>query len=271
MSKPIANVLTIAGSDPSGGAGIQADLKAFSARGVYGASVITALTAQNTVAVTGIHDVPPAFIEAQLDAVLSDLDVAAVKIGMLSQPAVIEVVAKALERYAVPHVVLDPVMVAKSGDHLLQRAAVSALRDRLLPLATVLTPNLPEAGVLLDQPPPEDEEGMVQAGEALRALGSKAVLMKGGHLKGDLCVDLLVESAGLLRFVSPRVETQNTHGTGCSLSSAVAAELAKGLALPEAVRAATAWLGEAIRRADDLHVGAGHGPVHHFHSLWGDL
>lgn len=264
------NVLTIAGSDPSGGAGIQADLKAFSAMRAYGASVITALTAQNTQIVTAVHDVPPGFIAAQLDVVLGDLSVAAVKIGMLSQPAVIQVVADALERFPVPHVVLDPVMIAKSGDALLQPAAVSALRDVLLPRATVLTPNLPEAGVLLDRAAPTDEAEMVEAGEALLALGARAVLMKGGHLTGDACVDLLVEPGGVTRYSSPRVHTKNTHGTGCSLSSAIAAALGHGHALPEAVRLATEWLSGAIAAADSLSVGHGHGPVHHFHHLWGE-
>ncbi|MFN3199151.1 MAG: bifunctional hydroxymethylpyrimidine kinase/phosphomethylpyrimidine kinase [Bradymonadia bacterium] len=265
----IPNVLTIAGSDPSGGAGIQADLKAFSAMKVYGASVITALTAQNTQAVTGVHDVPPAFITAQLDAVLSDLDIAAVKIGMLSQPEVIEVVASALERHAVRTIVLDPVMVAKSGDDLLQPEAVDTLKHRLLPMATVITPNLPEAGVLLGAQAPADEDSMVQAAEALRDLGASAVLMKGGHLTGEICVDLLVDEGGVTRYASTRIHTENTHGTGCSLSSAIAAALAHGMALPEAVREATRWLGGAIKSADDLQVGHGHGPVHHFHQLWG--
>jgi hydroxymethylpyrimidine/phosphomethylpyrimidine kinase len=265
----IANVLTIAGSDSGGGAGIQADLKTFSALGVYGASVITALTAQNTRAVTAIHDVPPEFVVAQLDAVFDDIQFAAVKIGMLSSPAVIEAVSAGLRRHGAPRIVLDPVMVAKSGDRLLRAEAVSALKELLVPLATVLTPNLPEAAVLLGmEAPPWDEAGMIDAAARLRELGPDAVLLKGGHMERADAIDILADGDEPLTLVAPRVPTENTHGTGCTLSAAIAALLARGRPLREAVREAKAYLTDAIRAADRLTVGRGHGPVHHFHTLW---
>jgi hydroxymethylpyrimidine/phosphomethylpyrimidine kinase len=266
----IPNVLTIAGSDSGGGAGIQADLKTFSALGAYGASVITALTAQNTRAVSAIHDVPPAFVSAQMDAVFEDIEFAAVKIGMLSRPAIIEAVAEGLRHSRAQNVVLDPVMVAKSGDRLLHEDAVAALRHHLLPLATVITPNLPEAAVLLDREEVEDEAGMIEAAALLRDLGPQAVLLKGGHLaKGTSSVDVLDDGAEPLTLAAPRIATANTHGTGCTLSSAIAALLARGLSLREAVREAKVYVTAAIQAADRLKVGHGHGPVHHFHALWG--
>ncbi len=264
----IPNVLTIAGSDSGGGAGIQADLKTFSALGTYGCSVITALTAQNTRAVTGIHDIPPEFVAAQLDAVFEDIEIKAVKIGMLSRREVIEVVADRLERYGARRIVLDPVMVAKSGDRLLQPDAIEALRQRLLPLATVITPNLPEAGVLLDRDPPTDESGMIRAAGDLRALGPGAVLLKGGHLKDHDAVDVLDDGAEPMVLTAERVATESTHGTGCTLASAIAALLARGFALRDAVRGAKTYLTEALRHAHELQVGHGHGPVHHFYALW---
>jgi hydroxymethylpyrimidine/phosphomethylpyrimidine kinase len=263
---PIA--VTIAGSDSGGGAGIQADLKTFSALGVYGASVVTALTAQNTMGVAAIHDVPAEFIAAQIDAVFSDLKVAAVKIGMLSQTATIAAVAEGLERHRPAHVVLDPVMVAASGDALLQPDAVDSLRRLLIPKARLLTPNLPEAAALLDAPFAEDEAAMRSQAERLIALGAGAVLIKGGHGSGPDSVDLLVERHTVIRLPAERIATNNTHGTGCTLSSAVAAGLAKGLALTEAVRAAKRYVTAAIKAADRLEIGAGNGPVHHFHQWW---
>ncbi|KNG93287.1 bifunctional hydroxymethylpyrimidine kinase/phosphomethylpyrimidine kinase [Pseudaestuariivita atlantica] len=257
---PIA--LTIAGSDSGGGAGIQADLKAFSARGVYGASVITAITAQNTQAVTAVHAVPVDVVAAQIDAVLSDLDVAAVKIGMLFSPELVDVVARGLEGFG-GTVVLDPVMIAKSGDALLQDEAVAALVERMVPRADLITPNLPEAARLLG-----DAEVTGDTGERLLALGPKAVLIKGGHGEGDVCEDVLLGPDGPRRFAAPRIDTRNTHGTGCSYSSAIAAECAKGQDMAGAVEAAHGWLHGAIRAADGLRVGHGHGPVHHFHELW---
>ena len=268
MSAAIPNALTIAGSDSGGGAGIQADLKAFSANGVYGASVITALTSQNTRTVNGIFDVDPSFVRQQIETVFADIRIDAVKIGMLSRPDVIAAVADGLSPHPTTPVVLDPVMVAKSGDKLLGDDAIGALRDRLLPMAAVLTPNLPEAGVLLDREAPADRAGMEQAGHDLLRMGPKAVLLKGGHLTGSDLVDLLVTGNGLTVLETTRVETRNTHGTGCTLSAALAAHLAKGCDMATATSRAQAYLHQAIRHADMLSVGSGHGPVHHFHNLW---
>jgi hydroxymethylpyrimidine/phosphomethylpyrimidine kinase len=266
MTAPIA--VTIAGSDSGGGAGIQADLKTFSALGVYGASVVTALTAQNTKGVTGIHDVPVDFISAQMDAVFSDLDIKAVKIGMLSQPAIIEAVAAGLDRWKAPNVVLDPVMVATSGDRLLNPQAVEVLQRFLFPRAAVITPNLQEAAALLDAAMARNEDVMLAQAGRLRDRGARAVLLKGGHGDGAESVDMLVLPASFTRLAAPRAATRNTHGTGCTLSSAIAAGLAKGLDLVAAARDAKVYISEAIDAAERLAVGAGHGPVHHFHKWW---
>ncbi|WP_424964840.1 bifunctional hydroxymethylpyrimidine kinase/phosphomethylpyrimidine kinase [Dinoroseobacter sp. S375] len=264
----MATALTIAGSDSGGGAGIQADLKAFSARGVYGASVITALTAQNTRAVTAVEITPVEMIRAQMAAVFDDIAVHAVKIGMLGTPEVIAAVADGLAGFDGP-VVLDPVMVAKSGDALLAAEAEAALADRLLPRATVLTPNLPEAARLLGRDESDDPAAMLEAGQALRAMGPAAVLMKGGHGRGETCVDLLIDGDDMpLRLEAARISTRNTHGTGCTLSAAIAAELAKGADLHRAVTTAHGYLQGAIAAADTLEIGSGHGPVHHFHEMW---
>lgn len=262
----VATALTIAGSDSGGGAGIQADLKTFSALGVYGASVITAVTAQNTCAVTDVHPVPTATVAAQVAAVLNDIRVDAVKIGMLGDTGLIETVARALEGYRGP-VVLDPVMVAKSGARLLPEDARAALVTHLLPRADLLTPNLPEAAALLGLPEAAGDDEMQAQGARLRDLGARAVLMKGGHATGETCTDWLIGEEGM-RLDAPRVPTRNTHGTGCSYSSAIAAGLAQGLSLPEAVTRAHGWLHAAIRAADLLAIGHGHGPVHHFHEVW---
>ncbi|KGJ16567.1 bifunctional hydroxymethylpyrimidine kinase/phosphomethylpyrimidine kinase [Paracoccus sanguinis] len=262
----MAIALTIAGSDSGGGAGIQADLKTFSTLGVYGASALTAVTAQNTRAVTRIEGVSPAMIRAQIAAVLDDLDVAAVKIGMLGTAEATEAVADALKGCAAP-IVLDPVMIAKSGDRLIDAPAIAAMIDRLLPMATVLTPNLPEAARLLDRMVAQDATETAAQGEALRAMGPTWVLMKGGHAEGDTLTDLLTGPEPR-RFAAPRIATRNTHGTGCTLSAAIAAGLAQGLSVPEAVARAHGWLHQAIVAADRLHVGSGHGPVHHFHAWW---
>lgn len=261
-----AIALTIAGSDSGGGAGIQADLKTFSALGAYGASVLTAITAQNTRAVTAVSTLAPDIIRAQIEAVFDDLAVGAVKIGMLGQPDLIRAVADGLRGRDVP-VVLDPVMVAKSGDRLLMAEAIAALRTEFLPLATLLTPNLPEAGELLGRAPARGLQDMEAQGRALLALGPQWVLMKGGHGDGPICTDLLI---GPERHVltAPRIATNNTHGTGCTLSAAIAAGLAQGLTMPTAVTRAHGWLHKAIVAADQLKVGSGHGPVHHFHALW---
>ena len=261
----IAVALTIAGSDSSGGAGIQADIKTFSALGVYGASVITALTAQNTKGVSAIHDVPPAFVAAQMDAVFSDLSVDAVKIGMLSQPAVIETVAAGLERWRQSQVVLDPVMVAASGDRLLAAEAIDVLKRVLIPRALVITPNLPEAAALLETEVAATEDGMREQAGKLLDLGARAVLIKGGHGSGPFSTDLLVQRSGVSRYEAKRIATENTHGTGCTLSSAIAAGLAQGLDLEAAVGAAKDYVTAAIAASDELAIGSGHGPVHHFH------
>ncbi len=262
-----AIALTIAGSDSGGGAGIQADVKTFSALGVYGASVITAITAQNTRGVSGIHDIPPEMVRAQIEAVLADLDVKAIKIGMLSRPETIEAVADALAEVNCP-IVLDPVMVATSGDRLIAEEAVDALVKRLLPRAALATPNMAEAAVLTGGTVAEDESGMKAQGAAILALGAHAVLVKGGHGTGPESVDLLITARGSRAFAAPRLKTTHDHGTGCTLSSAIAARLALGDELTSAVAAAKTYLHEALAAAEDLKVGHGHGPVHHFHRWW---
>lgn len=265
MSIPIA--LTIAGSDSSGGAGIQADLKTFAACGVYGASAITALTAQNTKGVTGIHDVPADFITAQIDAVFTDLDVKAVKIGMVARREAIEAIVTGLDRWSPKHVVVDPVMVATSGDCLLSPDAVDALRTKLFPRASLLTPNLPEAAALLNEAVAVSEADIEGQGRRLLAMGCPAILIKGGHGHGPESIDYLIDSGSLIRLAAPRIATSNTHGTGCSLSSAIAAGLAKGQGLEAAVRDAKVYVSAAIAVADQLKVGHGHGPIHHFHAF----
>ena len=266
MTTPVA--LTIAGSDSSGGAGIQADLKTFAALGVYGASVITALTAQNTLRVSGIHHVPADFVTAQISAVFSDLAVGAVKIGMVAQLATIDAIAAGLTRWSPRHVVLDPVMVATSGDRLLAAEAVAALRAKLIPCASVITPNMPEAAALLDEPVAASEAAIEDQGKRLLAMGCRAVLIKGGHGQGAESIDYLFDANGTIALAAPRIATQNTHGTGCSLSSAIAAGLAKGEGLETAVRNAKAWISAAISAADRFSVGHGHGPIHHFHRFY---
>jgi hydroxymethylpyrimidine/phosphomethylpyrimidine kinase len=265
VSVPVA--VTIAGSDSGGGAGVQGDLKTFSALGVYGASVITALTAQNSKGVSAIHEVPREFIAAQIDAVFSDLPVGAVKIGMLANTSVIEAVAAGLKRWNQTNVVLDPVMIATSGARLLQSRAVDALRRILVPYAAVITPNLPEAADLLESPPARNETEMRDQARRLLALGAKAVLIKGGHGHGPESVDLLVNATHVIRLATARIATENTHGTGCTLSSAIAAGLAKGHNLHDAVREAKDYATSAIAAADQLQIGS-RGPVHHFYKWW---
>ncbi len=266
MTIPIA--LTIAGSDSSGGAGIQADLKTFAALGVYGASVITALTAQNTRGVTAIHHVPADFVTAQIDAVFGDLDVGAVKIGMVAQLAIVDAIVAGLKRWSPHHIVLDPVMVATSGDRLLAADAVEALRNKLIPRASLITPNLPEAAALLDEPLAVSEAAIESQGKRLLAMGCRAVLIKGGHGQGAESIDYFVSGSGTVALAAPRIATQNTHGTGCSLSSAIAAGLATGEEMETSVRKAKAWVSAAIAAADRLGVGHGHGPIHHFHRFY---
>ena len=266
MTTPVA--LTIAGSDSSGGAGIQADLKTFAALGVYGASVITALTAQNTKAVSAIHHLPGDFVTAQLDAVFGDLDVGAVKIGMVAQVSTIEAVAASLRHWSPKHVVLDPVMVATSGDRLLAEDAIEALRTKLIPRASLITPNLPEAAALLGEGVAASEAAIESQGKKLLAMGCSAVLIKGGHGQGRESIDYLIDGKRIVALAAPRVATKNTHGTGCSLSSAIAAHLAKGDEMETAVRNAKRWISAAIAAADRLTVGHGRGPIHHFHRYY---
>jgi hydroxymethylpyrimidine/phosphomethylpyrimidine kinase len=268
----IPNVLSIAGVDPSGGAGVLADVKAMSALGAYGCAVIAALTAQNTQGVSSVAPVPPVFVGQQIDALFADMRIDAVKIGMLGQQPVIQVVAEKLARWQPAHLVLDPVMVAKSGDLLLERDAVGTLREALLPQATVLTPNLPEAGVLLEERPVETVKEMRRVAERLRNKmahsGQRWVMVKGGHLPGDETIDLLHDGDRMIELPGTRIDTRNTHGTGCTLSAALAALIPQTGDVPEAARRAKAYLTEAIRHADRLQVGKGHGPLHHFHAWW---
>lgn len=262
----IANAMTIAGSDSGGGAGIQADIKSMSANGVFAASILTALTAQNTKTVTAIHPVPVDFIRAQIDAVMDDIDIHAIKVGMLATSSVIECVAEALDARAsgIP-VVVDPVMVAKGGAKLLQDEAIVSMRQTLIPMATLITPNLPEAAVLLDCAEARNVEEMTHQLHALSSLIGTSVLLKGGHLQGPVSVDLLLTTDGALTTLeTPRHDTPNTHGTGCTLSSAIAAHLAQGCTLEEAVKAAKSYIQQAIAHSDRLAVGQGHGPVDHF-------
>ena len=266
----IKNVLTIAGSDPSGGAGIQADLKSFAANGVYGMAVLTALTAQNTQGVTGVELVPPAFVKAQIAAVFADVRVDAVKIGMIATSEIATAVADALTEHRGIPIVLDPVMIAKGGAPLLQDDAMEALRTKLVPLATCVTPNLPEAARLLMTDEATTRDAMAEQARALTKLGPQAALVKGGHLTTDDSPDVLFKNAEVHWFEGHRTETRNTHGTGCTLSSALAAQLAKGLPAEAAVGKAKSYVAGAIGAADLLSVGQGHGPVHHFYSFWKD-
>ncbi|MBL8565448.1 MAG: bifunctional hydroxymethylpyrimidine kinase/phosphomethylpyrimidine kinase [Hyphomicrobiaceae bacterium] len=271
MTRPVPIALTIAGSDSSGGAGIQADLKTFSALGVYGASVITALTAQNTRGVEGVLGVPPDFIASQLDAVAGDLAIAAVKTGMLGDVEAVRAVADGVARHALTKLVVDPVMVATSGDVLLAPSAIDALRGRLAPLALLLTPNLHEAGRLLSREPAANITEMEQQARDLLALGSRAVLVKGGHAAGEEAVDVLAvrvdAGADIRHYAAARVETGNTHGTGCTLSAAIAAHLARGQPLVAAVGLAKEFLSAALISGSRLAVGRGNGPVDHLFAI----
>jgi hydroxymethylpyrimidine/phosphomethylpyrimidine kinase len=271
MGKTIPTALTIAGVDPSGGAGVLADVKAFSALGAYACAVIAALTAQNTRTVAGVLPIAPDFIARQIDTLFADVRIDAIKIGMLGEAPVILAVADRLVAWKAERVVLDPVMVAKSGDALLAGAAVGALREALVPLAQVITPNLPEAGVLLESRAPESVKEMTRAAERLHRLmgsGERWVWLKGGHLPGGDATDLLFNGDRMIELAGPRVATKNTHGTGCTLSAALAALLPQRPDVPTAAHDAKDYLTEALRQADTLQVGHGHGPVHHFHALW---
>lgn len=268
----IKNTLTIAGVDPSGGAGILADVKTMSALGTFATAVIAALTAQNTQSVTGILPVSPEFIGLQIDTLFDDVRIDGVKIGMLGHDPVIQVVADKLEKYQPPFIVLDPVMVAKSGDMLLEEKAVYALVEALVTQAHMITPNLPEAGVILRKSSPENIKEMYKMAESLHALMSdkseRWVLLKGGHLPSSDTVDLLFNGDKMIEIANQKIQTKNTHGTGCSLSSAICALQARLQNIPEATRQAVAFVHNAIRHADELSVGHGHGPIHHFQTLW---
>ena len=263
---PIA--LTIAGSDSSGGAGIQADIKTFSALGVYSASVITNITAQNTCGVDTVHTLPRNIIEAQLRAVFDDLNVSCVKIGMLNTISTINLVAQILQEYRPKHIVLDPVMISSSGKPLIEALAIEALKTELFPISTLITPNIPEAAALLNSPPAETKAAMYETIKKLNNFGSQSVLLKGGHLIGDMCIDLLAENDTIDEFSQIKIATNNTHGTGCTLSSAISAHLALGCSIKEAVFKANMYLNNAIKQADSLKIGKGCGPVHHFYKQW---
>ena len=269
----IPNVLTVAGVDPSGGAGVLADVKAMSACGAYACGVVTALTAQNTCGVTGVLPIAPDFVREQIDTLFADVRIDAVKIGMLDNAVLIGVVADALEKYRPKYVVVDPVMVAKSGDRLLREEAVAALRDRLLPVATVLTPNIPEALSLLGKDDHVTEEDLPDLARDLWQLMKRRdawVYLKGGHLEGEESPDLLFNGVVSIPFTAHRIRTKNTHGTGCTLSSAIAARLPQDPDVPAACRRAKEYLTGAVRHADELSAGTGHGPTHHFWQLWSD-
>ena len=261
----MANVLTIAGSDSSAGAGVQADLKTFAALGVYGTCAVTAITAQSTRGVSAVQGVSPEMVAAQIDAVVEDIRPDAVKTGMLASGPIIEVVAAKVREHGLPNLVVDPVMAAKSGDRLLREEAVAALRETLLPLCTVVTPNLPEAEVLTGRHIVTDED-VRRAAEEIVGLGAGAVVVKGGHRAGADAVDILYDGSTFQVYSAPRVDTTSTHGTGCTFASAIAAYLARGEPLAEAVGHAKEYLTEALRRA--YPIGGGHGPVHHFYRWW---
>ena len=263
----IPTVLSIAGSDPGGGAGIQADLKTASALGAYGMAVITALTAQNTRTVAGVHEVPADFVALQIDTLFADITPDAVKAGMLASAEIIEVVAAKAAEHSFRNLVVDTVMVAKSGDRLLRQDAVQAMRQKLVPLAYVLTPNLPEAEDLLGRELRSDDD-IREAARELGAMGARNVVIKGGHREGDTVTDVLFDGEAFHDFSGPRIETTSTHGTGCTFASAIATFLARGELVPDAVGHAKEYLTEALRRA--YPVGGGHGPVHHFWAHWNE-
>jgi hydroxymethylpyrimidine kinase/phosphomethylpyrimidine kinase len=264
----ISNALTIAGSDSGGGAGIQADLKTFSALGVYGASVITALTAQNTQVVKSVFPVSPSFVTDQLDAVFSDIQIDAVKVGMLGNAEMVNTVADYFSDVTDLKMIIDPVMISKSGNALLSSSAVNVLIDKLLPLAYLVTPNLPEVAALLGEDEPSSIDEMKASAVKLQRLGVSNVLIKGGHLGGENSPDILFDGHEFIEFHHARITTKNTHGTGCTLASAITAYVAKGFSVSEAVAQAKEYITAAIKAADSLNVGRGHGPVNHFHSIW---
>ena len=262
--KRVARAMTIAGSDSGGGAGIQADLKTFAALGVYGTSVITAVTAQNTLSVDGIAEIPADMVAAQIDTVMSDIGTDAVKTGMLAHSGIIDAVADRIQALGMPNVVVDPVMVAKSGDRLLREEAIDAYRSRLLPRALVVTPNVPEAEALTDMTIETDEDA-VRAARVITGMGTKWVVIKGGHREGPV-KDILYSEEEVHEFVSERIKSKNTHGTGCTFASAIAAHLARGCSVEKAVSQAKEYVSASIEAA--YPVGEGHGPLNHFHAFW---
>ena len=266
VKTPIA--LTVAASDSSGGAGIPADIKSMSALGVYSATVFTALTAQNTREVRSIFPVSLDFITEQIQTVFDDIAIDAVKIGMLGTADITETVAKALKAVGAKNIVLDPVMVAKSGDRLLDDDATLALKEYLIPMSDIITPNLPEAAEILGVAEAASHEQMQEMTRQLLSLGSKSVLLKGGHLQSDISHDVFFNGEEIFTLSSPRIKTKNTHGTGCTMSSAIASFLAKGDTMEQAVRGAKKYIAQAVEHADKLHIGSGHGPVHHFYDIW---
>ncbi len=265
----IKNILTIAGTDPSGGAGMQADIKTFSAFRTYAMSVITAVVAQNTQGVKSFQVMSPEFIADQIDAIFQDIYVDAVKIGMLGNEAVVKIVAQKLKEYKIKLIVVDPVMVAKSGDRLINNAAIEAMKNELLPISTLMTPNIPEACVLLNRKEPIPIEEMKQEAQRLLSLGSQWVLLKGGHLEGDHCFDVLCNEQNVYEYENKRIHTKNNHGTGCTLSSAITS-LLPVKEVPDAVGEAKNYLWHALKKSNELHVGKGHGPVNHFYKLWAE-
>lgn len=263
----IFNTVSIAGTDPSGGAGMQADLKTFSALGSYGMSITTAVVAQNTQGVAEIHQLPGAFVAKQMEVLFNDVRVDSVKIGMLGNAEVIETVAAVLRKYRLRYIVLDPVMVATSGDPLLSSGAIQSLRDELLPLVDLVTPNVAEAAQLLGEHEARNEEEMLDQLDRLEQF-CPGVLIKGGHLDGNQSVDFLRIDGATTRLEAPRIATQNTHGTGCTLSAAIATLRPQRSDWISAVSDSKEYLTKALRQSHALHVGHGHGPVHHFHAMW---
>ena len=266
MASPI--VLTIAGSDSSAGAGIQADIKTCSSLGVYCASAITNITAQNTCGVHSILPIPSDMIEAQISAIFTDLNISAVKIGMLGTKSTINLVARILKEFKPKHIVVDPVMASSSGKALIKPDAVKALKTQLFPITTLITPNIPEAATLLDIPQAQSKAEMHDTIEGLKVFGSQSTLLKGGHLTGDTCIDLLLENNNIHEFSQAKIATNNTHGTGCTLSSAISAYLALGFTIKDATFKANHYLNQAIKKSDNLKIGKGSGPVHHFYNQW---
>ncbi|PPI87634.1 bifunctional hydroxymethylpyrimidine kinase/phosphomethylpyrimidine kinase (plasmid) [Candidatus Pantoea edessiphila] len=262
------NVLSIAGTDPSSGAGIQADLKTFSALGVYGTTVITTLIAQNTCGVQSIYPVSSSFVATQLESIFSDICIHSIKIGLLSKPSIIKVVIEKINKYRIPWIVLDPVMTSSNGYKFLSNHAIKMIKNDLLPLVSMITPNLPEAALLLDSIIAKDEDHIISQGKKLLLLGCKVVIMKGGHLEGNLSPDWFIKSDEVIKINTPKINTKNTHGTGCTLSAAIAAKRPQCKNWFQAFSDAKTWLNQSIIHGNKLSIGKGNGPVHHFYQWW---